>query len=62
MYLDGKLQEDRYSGSNFQGKKPEIGKKNIFTEKQTTNKVPLIFLDVKFLGSVNKQARYTVDI
>ena len=49
VYLDGKLQEDRYSGCNFQGKKPEIGKKNIFTEKQTTKKVPLMFLDVKFL-------------
>ena len=41
----------------FQVKTPENGTKNIFRDKQTTNKVLLMFLDVKVL---NKQARYSV--
>ena len=32
---------------HFQVKMPENGTKNIFREKQTINKVPLMFLDVK---------------
>ena len=28
---------------------PENGRKNVFREKQTTKKVPLMFLDVKVL-------------
>ena len=34
---------------HFQVKMPENGKKNIFREKQTTNKMPLMFLDVNVL-------------
>ena len=34
---------------HFQVKMPENGRKNIFREKETTNKVPLMFLDVKCL-------------
>ena len=30
-------------------KMPENGRKNVFKGKQTTNKVPLMFLDVKVL-------------
>ena len=33
----------------FQVKMPGKGRKNIFRDKQTTNKVPLMFLDVKVL-------------
>ena len=33
----------------FEHKMPENATKNIFREKQTTNKVPLMFLDVKVL-------------
>ena len=38
---------------------PQNGRKNIFRDKQTTNKVPLTFLvgvGIAFPGSVNKQA------
>ena len=31
----------------FQVESPENGTKNIFRDKQTTKKVPLMFLDVK---------------
>ena len=34
----------------FQVKMQENGTKNIFRDKQTTNKVALIFLDVKVLS------------
>ena len=34
----------------FQVKMPENGRNNIFRDKQTTNKVPLMFLDVKVLA------------
>ena len=34
---------------DFQVKMPKNGRKNIFRDKQTTNKVPLIFFDVKVL-------------
>ena len=30
---------------HFQVKMPKIGKKNIFRDNQTANKVPLMFLD-----------------
>ena len=48
---------------------PENDRKNICREKQNTNKVPLMFLDVKevkatvtiaLLDSVKKQGRYSV--
>ena len=49
---------------------PEGGRKNIFKDKQTTNKVPVMFLDVKVLRerkqlyfrilSRNKQGRVCV--
>ena len=32
-----------------QVKVPENGKKNIFRDKETTNKIPLMFLDVNVL-------------
>ena len=32
---------------HFHVKMPENGRKNIFTDKQTRNKVPLMFLDVQ---------------
>ena len=32
---------------HFQVKIPEKGRKNIFREKQTTNKVPPMFLEAK---------------
>ena len=32
---------------NFEVKMPQNGRKNIFRDKQTTKKVPLIFLDVQ---------------
>ena len=35
---------------NFQIKMPENGRKNIFREKETTNKVPLVFLVFKVLA------------
>ena len=31
----------------FQLKKPQNGSKNIFRDKQTTNKTSLMFLDIK---------------
>ena len=34
---------------HFQFKVPENGRKDIFCDKQITNKVPLIFLDVKLV-------------
>ena len=34
---------------HFQVKMAENGRKNIFKDKQTTHKVPLMFLDVKVL-------------
>ena len=34
---------------HFQVKLTENGRKSRFREKETTNKVPLIFLDVKLL-------------
>ena len=34
---------------DFQVKMTENGRKNIFTDNQTTNKVPLMFLDLKAL-------------
>ena len=34
---------------HFQIKMRENGRKNMFREKQTTNKLPLMFLDVKVL-------------
>ena len=34
---------------HFQFKIPENGRKNIFRDKETTNMVPLMFLDVKVL-------------
>ena len=33
----------------FQLKMPENGRKHLFRYKQTTNKVPLMFFDVKML-------------
>ena len=33
----------------FQVESPENGTKNIFKDKQTTKKVPLMFSDVKFV-------------
>ena len=33
----------------FQVKIPQNDMKNVFRDKQTTNKVPLVFLDVKVL-------------
>ena len=34
---------------HFKVKMPENDRKNIFRDKQTTNKVPLMFLDVRVL-------------
>ena len=34
---------------HFEVKMPQNGRKNIFRDKQTKNKVPLMFLDVKVL-------------
>ena len=34
---------------HFEVKMPENDRKNIFRDKQTTNKVPLMFLDVRVL-------------
>ena len=34
---------------SFQVKMPENGRKKIFREKETRNKVPLMFLDIKVL-------------
>ena len=34
---------------HFQVKMAENGRKNIFRDKQTTSKAPLMFLDVKVL-------------
>ena len=34
---------------HFQLKMPENSRKNIFGDKQKTNKVPMMFLDVKVL-------------
>ena len=53
----------------LQVKMPENGRKNVFSDKQTTNKLPLIFLDAKvltqkvrmtFLEPVSKETRYNV--
>ena len=33
----------------LQVKMPENGKKNVFSDEETTNKVPLMLLDVKVL-------------
>ena len=33
----------------LQVKKPQNGRKKIFRDKQTTNKVPLMVLDIKLL-------------
>ena len=52
---------------HFQFNLPEGGKKNTFRDKEVTNKVTLMFLNVQllrqkvqiaFFDSVNKQARY----
>ena len=48
--LECKLQHDRHEWiewMNFEVKMPQNGRKNIFRDKQTTKKVPLIFLDVQ---------------
>ena len=34
---------------HFEHKMPENGRNNIFRDKQATNKVPLMFLDIKVL-------------
>ena len=34
---------------NFKVKTPKNGRKNIFRDKKTTNKLPRMFLDVKVL-------------
>ena len=56
---------------HFQVKMSKNGRKNIFREKEITNKVLPMLLDVKnasgkvtivLLDPVNKQARYTVCI
>ena len=53
----------------LQVKMPENGRKNVFSDKQTTNKLPLMFLDAKvltqkvtmtFLEPVSKERRYNV--
>ena len=55
----------------FAVKMPENSRKIIFRDKQTTNKVPQMFLDVKiaygkeintFFDCANKQGRYSVCI
>ena len=52
---------------HFQFNLPEGGKKNTFRDKEVTNKLPLMSLNVQlltqkvriaFFDSVNKQARY----
>ena len=54
---------------HFHNKMPENGKQNIFSDKQTTNMVSLMFFDVKiltknyqisFFDSVKKQATYSL--
>ena len=44
VYLECKPQEDRYSLIPFQVKMPDHGTNNIFLDKQTTNKVEVMFL------------------
>ena len=46
MYLE---QQNSYGGCIFKLKYQNNGGNNIFREKQRTNKVPLMFLDVKVL-------------
>ena len=49
VYLECKLQQDKYSLMYIQTQMPQSGTKNIFSNKETTNKVPLMFLNVKVL-------------
>ena len=47
VFLEWQLQQDRLWFMHFQVENPENGRENIFRDKQTTKKVPLIFLNVK---------------
>ena len=58
LNLECELQQDGVWLMHFHIQMPENGRKNIFTEKQTINKVPLIFLDVKVLGEM-EQLRFS---
>ena len=40
---------------HLQVKKPENGRINLFTDKQVTSKVPLIFLSVKILKEMQQR-------
>ena len=46
MYLE---QQNSYDRCIFKSKYQNNGRNNIFREKEKTNKVPLMFLDVKVL-------------
>ena len=49
MYLQSKTPSRSLCLIHFQVKMPENGRNKIYRDKQTTNKVPLMFLDVKLL-------------
>ena len=49
VYSEFKVQERKVWLMHFQVKMPQNGGENIFIDMQTTNKVPLIFLEIKVL-------------